>query len=256
MLHQFLFTDPGKELISYKDLALIISKLPGEQTGNGAFPAAGLSHKRHKGTLGYCKTDVFEDLPVFFIGKSYFPKFYVEILPGHRLFSVFWLFQIQEPEDLITGRHTVHCYMEKRSQKPQGNEKLRGQKDNGQSSGKIQASCQKFTDRHYHSHSSAPICHNIHNTGRIQLHGQDLHGDPPEFLGLPVHLLCFLFICLVNFQSCQPLEIFQKTVSQPCIDPPVSAQKFFCKFLHRYNRHRDQRYTDQQHQTGFQIYKR
>ena len=83
MVHQLPFPDPVQGLSSYTDLSLIALKLSGEQTGNGAFPAAGLSCQGHKGTLGNEQADFFQDFSVLLIRKPDILQFYVKILQGY-----------------------------------------------------------------------------------------------------------------------------------------------------------------------------
>ena len=168
---------------------------------------------------------------------------------GLQMFcSALSFLQIQNPENLVTCRHSVHGNVEERTKESERNEKFRCQKDNGKCSGKADVSVRVFQYGDDHSDGRAAVGDKIHHTDRIQLHGQYLHGNLAEAFGLLVHLTGFHPVCLIDFQSCQSLQIFQKTVAELRVDSPVFIQQFFGEFLHRHNGYRNQRHTDQKNE--------
>ena len=66
---------------------------------------------------------------------------------------------------------------------------------------------------HNDAQCRAAVGHQIHDGDGIQLHGEHFHGDAPEALGLLVHPPMAFLVRLINFQSGQALQIFQKTLS-------------------------------------------
>ena len=163
--------------------------------------------------------------------------------------------EINQPENLVTGRHTVHRDMEKTAQLPHGKKEIRGEQNDHQTSGQPHMSRLALGYRHNHAESRSPIGDQIHDRDGVELHGQHLHGNFPEFLGSLVHLLMFEFVSLVNFQCRQPLQVFQKGISQSRVFSPVSAKQLLRPGLHRRNGDRDQGNTDQQHGRRRQIHK-
>ena len=101
-----------------------------------------------------------------------------------------------------------------------------------------------------HARRRPSVGDDVHDAGGIELHGQHLHGDPPEFLGLLVHLPGLLLIRLINLQGSQALEIFQEAVPQLCVNAPVFCQQAPGKLLHRHNGYRDEGHADKEHKAG------
>ena len=163
---------------------------------------------------------------------------------------------IQKKKNLVAGRHSVHRDVKKRAQKTQRDKKLSRQKKKRQDTGQPDLPMRKFSDRLDHAHSCTSVGHDIHHAGRIELHSQHLHRNAPELLRFLVHFLRFLFICLIDFQRRQSLQILQEAVSQSCIHAPVFVKKPFGDLLHHNNGEWDQRHTEEKHCTCFHTHSR
>ena len=50
-----------------------------------------------------------------------------------------------------------------------------------------------------------------------------LNGYFSEVFGFLFHLFLLEFICLIDFKSCKPLQVFEKVICKTCILIPVSA---------------------------------
>ena len=141
--------------------------------------------------------------------------------------------------------------MKESPQQTQRDKEFGREQDNGKCPCKADMSRHIFSYRNDHPHGCPAVCHNIHNAHRIELHGQHLHRDLSEPFRLLIHFLRLHLIRLIDLERCKALKILKKAVAQLCVDPPVFAEQFFGKLLHRHDGQRDQRYTDQKHNTGF-----
>ena len=145
--------------------------------------------------------------------------------------------------------------MEEGSKKTQRNEEFRCQQDQHQCPVDAQIPFHELSERHDHPHRCAAVGDDVHNAGRVELHGQHLHSDLPEPLGFLIHLLCFLLVRTVDLQRGQSLQVLKKAVSQFRIDSPIFIQKFLCNLLDRNNGNGDQGNTDQQDKACLPVYK-
>ena len=73
-------------------------------------------------------------------------------------------------------------------------------------------------------------------------------------LCLLIHFPRFLFICLIDLQRCQTLEVFEERVTQSGVNTPVFVQEPLRDLLYCHNRQRDQRNSDQKDHAGLKIY--
>ena len=163
--------------------------------------------------------------------------------------------QVQQAEDFVAGGHAVHGDVEERAQQPHGDEKVGGQQQNQQRPVQGDAAGGKLGSRQNRPQGRAAIGDEVHDGDGVELHGQHLHGDAPELLGLAVHLLLLVCVGLVDFQSGETLEVFQKAVTQGGVLAPVFGQQLFGPPLHRHNGGGDQGHADQQHQGRRQAHK-
>ena len=215
MFHQLILTDISKRYPSDMDLTGKFPVLSGKDPRNSTLTTAGLSNQGNKASRRNIKVNSLKDLTILLIGKMHILERNIQAAIRQSLLSGFRLREIQDPKDLVTGSHTVHGNMEKGAQEPERQEKFTGQKHNAESSGKAQVSMKKLRHCHSHTNSRTAISHNIHHTGRIQLHGQNLHGYLTEPLGFRIHLICFLLIRLIDLQSSQALKVSRKESPRP-----------------------------------------
>ena len=163
--------------------------------------------------------------------------------------------KIQKRKDLVARRHTVHGDMKKRAEKTQRDKKFRRQQNEHQRSVYAHRTFHELRKSHDHPHCCPAVGDDIHHAGGVELHGQHLHGDPPEPLGFLVHLRRFHLIRTVDLQSSQSLEVFKEAVSQFRVYTPVFVQQPLRDLLHRHDGDRDQRHADQKHQARLPVYK-
>ena len=254
MFHQVIFANVPEGNSSDTDITGKLPVLSGEDSRNGTLTTAGLSNQGNKASRRNIKVNSLKDLTILLIGKMHILERNIQAAIRQSLLSGFRLRKIQDPKDLVTGSHTVHGNMEKGAQEPERQEKFTGQKHNTESSGKAQVSMKELRHCHSHTNSRTAISHNIHHTGGIQLHGQNLHGDLTEPLGFRIHLICFLLIRLIDLQSSQALKVFQKGISKTGINAPVPVKKLLRNLLYHHNGNWDQRHADQKYHTGSQAY--
>ena len=253
--HQAFLPNPGKLDSPQSHRTGIVSAAPHEDGGHGGLSAAALPHQSHKGALGHMEIYPIQDLPLPIVGEAQIPAGNFAAGGINFLPALFRLRQIQQPENLIAGRHAVHGNVKEASQLPHGNEEIRRQKDDGQAAPQAHLLGPVLGHRQNHAQGRSAVGDQIHDGHGIQLHGQHLHGDLSELFRLPVHLLIFVVVRLVDFQSGQSLEILQEGVAQGSILPPVFGQKFLGKGLHRRDSHRNQRHAEQKHRRRRQIHK-
>ena len=151
-----------------------------------------------------------ENFPLGVIGKMQIPAADVPLGAGDG--ALRRLREIQQAEDLVAGGHAVHGDVEIGPQKPHGQEKVRRQEEDEQTPRKVGPPRPKLAHRQDDPQRRPAIGDEIHDGDGIELHGQDLHGDAAEALGLFVHLPVFGLVGLINFQGGQTLEIFQEAV--------------------------------------------
>ena len=85
------------------------------------------------------------------------------------------------------------------------------------------------------------ICHYIHNTNRIKLHGKNLHCNSSKLFRFLIHLVLFTSISLVYFQCCKTMQILQKRISKTCVYSPIFTKKPFCNLLNHHYCSRNKR---------------
>ena len=137
MFHQVIFANVPEGNSSDTDITGKLPVLSGEDSRNGTLTTAGLSNQGNKTSSRNLKIDPAKDLTVLLIGKMHIPKRNIQTALRQSLLSGFRLRNIQYPENLITGSHTVHGNMKKGSKQPQRQKKLTGQKHNAEGSGKV-----------------------------------------------------------------------------------------------------------------------
>ena len=217
----------------------------GQQRRNGAFAAAALTHQRDKAALRNGKGDIVQDGAVLLVAKGDMLKLQSRILSGHAV-TIGRLFRCQKLEDLLCRSGTVHGNVEVAAQQPQRQEKVRRQQHDGQCGGQGQPACRKCSHRADDAKARTAVSHQVHQCHRVQLHGEHLHGDLAEALGLRIHLLVLPAVGLINFQGGQALNVLQKAVAKGGVFAPVVRQQLFGKLLHCHNGHGDQRHAAQQ----------
>ena len=217
----------------------------GQQRRNGALAAAGLTHQRDKAALRDGQGHVLQNGAVLLV-----PKGNVLQLQGslfrHGLFAIGGFLCCQQFEDFFCRGSTVHGNVEIAAQQPQRQEEICRQQHDGQRGRQAQLTLGKGGHRTDDAQPGPAVGHQVHQGHRIQLHGQHLHGDLAEALGLGVHLLMLPAIGLIDLQGGQALDVFQKAVAQGGVLAPVFCQQLFGKFLHRHDGHGDERHTAQQ----------
>ena len=146
--------------------------------------------------------------------------------------------------------------MEERAEQAQGQEEIRGEhNDKKRLRERYRAVCH-LTYCDDNADRAARICDDIHDADGVQLHGEHLHCDASELLRLFVHLDILSLVRLINFESCESLNIFEERVAEIDIHSPVFAEQAFCYLLHRDYRKRNQRHADEKHERGFPADKR
>ena len=136
MFHQVIFPDIPKRHTANPDLTGEFPVLSGQDSRNGTLSTTGLTNQGDKTSRRNIKINSLKNLTVLLIGKMHILKRNIQAAIRQCLLSGLRLRKIQDPEDLVTGSHTIHGNMEKRSQKPERQEKFTGQKHNTKSSGK------------------------------------------------------------------------------------------------------------------------
>ena len=254
MFHQVILTDVPKWHPANTDLTGKFPVLSGKDPRNGTLTTAGLSNQGNKASRRNIKVNSLKDLTILLIRKMHILERNIQAAFRQCLLSYFWLRKIQDPKYLVTGSHTVHGNMEKGAQEPERKKKFTGQKYNAERPGKAQIPVKELCHCHSHTNSRTAISHNIHHTGGIQLHGQDLHSNLTEPLGFRIHLICFLLIRLIDLQGSQALKVFQKGISKTGINAPVPVKKLLRNLLYHHNGNGNQRHADQKYHTGSQAY--
>ena len=185
-----------------------------ENAGNGGFSTTAFAHNGGKTALTQHQIHTVQNLSVLFIRKTHLLQTDITVnreLLSHsiacsgRFLTGIPLRQIQQSENLLTGRHTIHGNMKKGTQLPHGNKEISRQKDDEQASGQIHFSRMHPAHRKDDSQCSTAISDKIHDRNRIQLHRQHFHGDLTELFRFRIHFLIFKSIRLIDFQSRQPL---------------------------------------------------
>ena len=114
--------------------------------------------------------------------------------------------------------------MEVAAQQPQRQEKVRRQQHDGQCGGQGQPACRKRSHRADDAKARTAVSHQVHQCHRVQLHGEHLHGDLAEALGLRIHLLVLPAVGLINFQGGQALNVLKEAVAKGGVLAPVVRQ--------------------------------
>ena len=117
------------------------------------------------------------------------------------------------PRSLLCRSGTVHGNVKVAAQQPQRQEEICRQQHDGQRGRQAQLTLGKGGHRTDDAQPGPAVGHQVHQGHRIQLHGQHLHGDLAEALGLGVHLLMLPAIGLIDLQGGQALDVFQKAVA-------------------------------------------
>ena len=136
--------------------------------------------------------------------------------------------------------------MEVAAQQAQGQEEIRRQQEDGQGAGQAELALGKGRCRADDAKTRTAVGHQVHQGHAVQLHGQHLHRDLAEPLGLGIHLLVLPAVCLIDLQGGQALDILQKAVAQGGVLAPVVRQQLLGELLHRHNGQGDERHTAQQ----------
>ena len=250
-LHQIPFLNVCERNLIDPDFTGSLSELSGQQAGDSTFSTAGYTHKGDE-TSGRNRHRDFTQYRFFHVvGKCYMAKIRRNRTVGKTLCSVCFFLHVQNPKNLIACGHTVHGNVEERTEQPQRNKKFRSKQDHCKGPRKIHGAVTIFEDGDDHTDGGSPVCDDIHDTDRIELHSQYFHGDFSETLCLQVHFISFAAVRLVNLERRKSLKIFQETVAKFCINSPIFVQQLFGEFLHSYNGNRDQRNADQKYETGF-----
>ena len=224
----------------------------GEQRRHGGFAAARFSHQGRETAPGELHRHILQDGSGLVVGEVH-PLQGQRAVLRHRAGAPGRFRRVQQPEDLLAGRHAVHRHMEEAAQKPHGQEKIRRQQQNHQAALQADSPRRQTAHRQHHAGRRAAVGDQVHDGDGVELHGQHPHGDPAEGLGLGVHLLVLALVGLVDFQGGEALEIFEKGIPQGGVLAPVAAQQLFGPSLHRHDGRRDQRHTDQQHRRRGQV---
>ena len=220
----------------------------------GVLQRAAQIGQRHKAAPGHGDVHTPEHLTVRGIGKA---EVFAADVPffGHRFAALLRLGQVQQTENLFGRRHAVHGNVEEAAQLAHGDKEIRRQQQNQQTAAQPHRAGAEAGQRHDHARRRAAVGHQIHDGDGVELHGEHLHGDAAELLGLLVHLLILKPVGPVDFEGGQPLQIFQKGIAQSGVLGPVAAEQLFGPGLHRRDGDGDEGYTNQQHQRRRHIHK-
>ena len=102
-----------------------------------------------------------------------------------------------------------------------GDKEIRRKENDEQTSRKSDMTAFVLRRRHDNAKRRTAVGDEIHDRDGVELHGQHLHGNLSEFLRLPVHLLIFEAVRLIDLQRGQPLQIFKESVAQRRVLSPV-----------------------------------
>ena len=220
---------------------------PHEQSGQGGLAAAALTH--HSGERAGSNGEVhpLEDGPLPVIGEGHAPAHHRGIAL-HRPMGGDGHLQVQQRIDFLCRRHAVHGHVEEAAQQTHGEEKLRGQENDGKAPGRGDVPLGELDQGQNGAKRRPAIGNEVHNNNGVELHGEHLHGHLAKFLRLYVHLLLPGPVGLIDLQGGQTLEIFQKVIAQAGVFAPVLGQQLFGKGLHRCDGDGDEGHTLQQHQ--------
>ena len=204
------------------DLTGVATQAAGQDGGHGALAAAALAHNGGAAVEREIHVQPVEHLTVGLVGEAE-PAAAQAALRGliHRAGGL--LRQVQQGKNPVAGGHAVHGHVEERAQLPHGQEELGGEQQDGKAPGKAYLAGQQLNHGQGDAQSGAAVGHQVHDGDRVELHGEHLHGDAAEGLGLTVHLLVAGLVGLVDLQGGQTLEIFQKGVPQGGVLAPVLA---------------------------------
>ena len=238
----------GNLAAAQRRAARVAPAAPCQHGGHSAFAAPAFTHDGRERALGKVHGNAVQHFAPFLVGETQVPA--GQRAARCRTAARGVLGQVQQGKDLIAGSHAVHRDVEKRAELAHGQEKICRQKNDGEAAPERNAPRAEFKNGQHHAQRRPAVCHEIHDGDGIELHRQHFHGDPAEFFRLPVHLLLLIAVGLIDLQCGQPLQVFQKSVSQCRILAPVAAQQLFGKGLHRRDGGRDERHTHQKRQRG------
>ena len=217
----------------------------GQQRCDRTFAAAALAHQRDKAALRDGERYILQNGAVLLVAKGDMLQLQGGVFAGQAV-AVGGLFRCQQPEDLFCRSGAVHGNVEVAAQQPQRQEEVRRQQHDGQCGGQGQPACRKCSHRADDAKARTAVSHQVHQCHRVQLHGEHLHGDLAEALGLRIHLLVLPAVGLINFQGGQALNVLKEAVAKGGVFAPVVCQQLFGKLLHRHDGHGDQRHAAQQ----------
>ena len=115
--------------------------------------------------------------------------------------------------------------------------------------------CPELGRRQDHTQRRTTVGDEVHNSDRVELHGQHFHGNAPEMLRLLVHFFVLKTVCLIDLRGGQALEVFQKGITQGGVLAPIFRQQLLCPPLNSDDGNGDQRHTDQKHNGGGEVHK-
>ena len=164
----------------------------------------------------------------------------------HALRAILRFVGGQQLEDLLRRSRAVHGDVEVTAQQTQRQEEICRQQDDGQRRRQGNLPLCERRHRADDAQTCTAVGHQVHQGHRVQLHGQHLHGDLAEALGLFVHLFVLPAVGLIDLQRGQALNVFQKAVAEGGVLAPILVQQLLGKFLHGHNGHRDEGHTAQQ----------
>jgi len=145
--------------------------------------------------------------------------------------------------------------MEEGAELTHGNEEIRRKQDDQQAARQGNMARPQLRGRQNDAQRRAAIGDDVHDADGVELHGQYLHGDFAELLGFHVHFFVFELVRLVDFESRQPLQVFQESVAQRRVLPPVFGEQLFCPGLHCGNGYGNQWHANEQHNSRRDIHK-
>lgn len=139
------------------------------------------------------------------------------------------------------------------AEKAHRKEEIRGQKQDHQAARKRDVAGCKARDGDNGAERRAAVGDEVHDGDGVELHRQHTHCDLPELLGLAVHLLVARGVRLIDFQSREPLQVFEEGVAHLRVLAPVFRQELFGPRLDRRDGNGDQRHTHEQDGRGGQV---
>ena len=153
----------------------------------------------------------------------------------------------KQAEYLLTRGDTVHGHMEEGAELAHGQEEVGRDQDDEETAEEVDRARGGGEERHGHAGHGAAEGHDVHHDDGVELHGEYLHRDHAEVLGLLVHGLVARLVGLVDLEGREALEVLEEGVAQLGVLVPVLAEDALGDLLHEHDDHGDERHAHEQH---------